>query len=110
MILLPDDAIEPTVTMSEKIWVRHERGGLVLLAVAVEPSQVSILMPFAASSPARAGCGNLPAPSICSLLSATPSVSWFMMASAMILATQSASLRKRGIRPPPPEVRTGIVP
>ena len=23
--------------MSEKIWVRHERGGLVLLAVAVEP-------------------------------------------------------------------------
>ena len=43
-------------------------------------------------------------------MSATPSASWFMMASAMILATQSASLRKRRIRPPPPEVRTGIVP
>ena len=75
-VMFPDWVIEPTAAMSEKIWVRHERGGLVLLAVEVEPSQVSILMPFAASSPARAGCGNLPAPSICSLLSGVARKSW----------------------------------
>lgn len=41
MIVLLDDAIEPTVAMGEMIRVRQERGGLVLLAVEVEPSQVS---------------------------------------------------------------------
>ncbi|WP_420869454.1 sugar phosphate nucleotidyltransferase [Corynebacterium curieae] len=40
-VILPDDVIEPTVAMSEMIRVRQEHGGSVLLAVEMEPSQVS---------------------------------------------------------------------
>ena len=39
--MFPDDVIEPTVAMREMIRVRKEHGSSVLLAVEVEPSQVS---------------------------------------------------------------------
>ena len=39
--MLPDWGIEPTAAMGEMIRVRQEHGGSVLLAVEVEPSQVS---------------------------------------------------------------------
>ncbi|OFK64501.1 UTP--glucose-1-phosphate uridylyltransferase [Corynebacterium sp. HMSC074A09] len=40
-VMLPDDVIEPTAAMSEMIRVRQEHGGSVLLAVEVEPEDVS---------------------------------------------------------------------
>ena len=40
-VMLPDDVIEPTAAMSEMIRVRKEHGGSVLLAVEVDPAQVS---------------------------------------------------------------------
>ncbi|OFK64751.1 UDP-glucose pyrophosphorylase [Corynebacterium sp. HMSC076G08] len=40
-VMLPDDVIEPTAAMSEMIRVRQEFGGSVLLAVEVEPEDVS---------------------------------------------------------------------
>lgn len=40
-VMLPDDIIEPTVAMSEMIRVRQEHEGSVLLAVEVEPENVS---------------------------------------------------------------------
>lgn len=40
VIVLPADAIEPTVAMSEMIRVSQERGGLVLLAMEVVPPLV----------------------------------------------------------------------
>ncbi|MBE7364204.1 UTP--glucose-1-phosphate uridylyltransferase [Corynebacterium guaraldiae] len=40
-VMLPDDVIEPTAAMSEMIRVRQEHGGSVLLAVEVDPDQVS---------------------------------------------------------------------
>ena len=40
-VMLPDDVIEPTAAMSEMIRVRQEHGGSVLLAVEVEPDNVS---------------------------------------------------------------------
>ena len=40
-VMFSDDVIEPTVAMREMIRVRKEHGGSVLLAVEVEPSQVS---------------------------------------------------------------------
>lgn len=40
-VMLPDEVIEPTAAMGEMIRVRQEHGGSVLLAVEVEPSQVS---------------------------------------------------------------------
>lgn len=39
--MFPDWVIEPTAAMGEMIRVRQEHGGWVLLAVEVEPSQVS---------------------------------------------------------------------
>lgn len=39
--MFPDWVIEPTAAMGEMIRVRQEHGGSVLLAVEVEPSQVS---------------------------------------------------------------------
>lgn len=39
--MLPDDVIEPIAAMSEMIRVREEHGGLVLLAVEVDPANVS---------------------------------------------------------------------
>ena len=39
--MFPDWVIEPTAAMGEMIRVRWEHGGSVLLAVEVEPSQVS---------------------------------------------------------------------
>ena len=40
-VTFPDSVIEPTAAMGEMIRVRWEHGGSVLLAVEVEPSQVS---------------------------------------------------------------------
>ena len=40
-VMFPDWVIEPTAAMGEMIRVRQEHGGSVLLAVEVEPSQVS---------------------------------------------------------------------
>ena len=40
-VVFPDLVIEPTAAMGEMIRVRQEHGGSVLLAVEVEPSQVS---------------------------------------------------------------------
>ena len=40
-VMLPDDGIEPTVAMSEMVWVRQEHGGSALLAVEVDPAHVS---------------------------------------------------------------------
>lgn len=40
-VMFPDWVIEPTAAMGEMIQVRQEYGGSVLLAVEVEPSQVS---------------------------------------------------------------------
>lgn len=40
-VMLPDDVIEPIAAMSEMIRVRQEHGGLVLLAVEVDPANVS---------------------------------------------------------------------
>lgn len=40
-VMLPHDVIEPTVAVSEMIWMRQEQGGSVLLAVEVDPAHVS---------------------------------------------------------------------
>lgn len=40
-VVFPDWVIEPTAAMGEMIQVRQEHGGSLLLAVEVEPSQVS---------------------------------------------------------------------
>lgn len=40
-VMLPDDVIEPTAAMSEMIRVRQEHGGPVLLAVEMDPADVS---------------------------------------------------------------------
>ena len=40
-VMLPDDVIEPTAAMNEMIRVRQEHGGSVLLAVEVDPANVS---------------------------------------------------------------------
>lgn len=40
-VMLSDDGIEPTVAMSEMVWVRQEHGGSELLAVEVDSTHVS---------------------------------------------------------------------